>query len=398
MSLPFEISKELADYANTVREWSVAECRPYAREADDRHAPPANWAEILDTSPVPLGRADKPEEGSVPDFEEGDYVSKAVITEALVYGDVWVPPVLGGGIGELVVEAMGTPEQVAKWYDPIVEGGAPTGFALTEPGFGSDTSLVSTTATREGDTWVINGTKIFCTNGATGEYVTVFATVDKSLGAKGISSFVVPKGTPGFTVAKVNESKLGIRSWVTSELFFDNCVVPLENRLGWTAEGEAETRASGRSGAFAALVHNRPRISSMAIALAQASLDVTKGLLVGQKAGFTPQRWSQIETELENMEHTLERGRRLVLRAQYLVDIGKDRSDTVAAAAAKGYAPQSCERVVRRCIQLLGPEGWSKELLLEKWYRDMKIMDIFEGSGQIQRIIAGRTLMGRLVG
>lgn len=122
MSLPFEISKELADYANTVREWSVAECRPYAREADDRHAPPANWAEILDTSPVPLGRADKPEQGSVPDFEEGDYVSKAVITEALVYGDVWVPPVLGGGIGELVVEAMGTPEQVAKWYDPIVEG------------------------------------------------------------------------------------------------------------------------------------------------------------------------------------------------------------------------------------------------------------------------------------
>ncbi|WP_329445627.1 acyl-CoA dehydrogenase family protein [Streptomyces canus] len=398
MSLSFEISKELADYTSTLREWSVAECRPYAREADDRHAPPANWAEILDTSPVPLGRMDKPEDAPVPEFEEGAYVSKAVISEAIVYGDIWVSPTLGGGIGHLVVEAMGTDEQIAKWYDTVVTDGTTTGFALTEPGFGSDTSLVSTTATREGDTWVLNGTKIFCTGGATGEYVTVFATVDKSLGAKGISCFVVPKGTPGFVVAKRNESKLGIRSWVTSELLFDNCVVPLENRLGWSAEGPAGERASGRSGALAALVHNRPRMSAMAIALTQASLDITTGLLAGQKAGFTPQRWSQIETELENMGDALERGRRLVLRAQYLVDIGKDRTDAAASAAAKAYAPQTCERIIRRCIQLLGPEGWSQELLLEKWYRDVKIMDIFEGSGQIQRIIAGRTLMGRLVG
>ena len=398
MTLSFEISKELAEYANTVREWSVAECLPYAREADDRHAPPVTWPEILDTSPVPLGRVDKPESGAVPEFDEGHYVSKAVITEAITYGDVWVLPVLGGGIGELVVEAMGTPEQIAKWYDPIAAVGAPTGFALTEPGFGSDTSLVSTTATRQGDTWVLNGTKIFCTQGATGEYVVVFATVDKSQGAKGINAFVVPKGTPGFSVPKITEDKMGIRSWVTSELLFDNCVVPLENRLGWSAEGPAEIRRSGRSGAMSALVHNRPRISSMAIALAQASLDITKGLLAGQKAGFTPQRWALIENELENMGHALERGRRLVLRAQYLVDMGKEGTDTAAAAAAKGYPPQTCERIIRRCIQLVGPEGWSRELLLEKWYRDLKIMDIFEGSGQIQRIIAGRTLMGRLVG
>ncbi|MCX4428901.1 acyl-CoA dehydrogenase family protein [Streptomyces mirabilis] len=398
MSLSFEISKELADYASTVREWSTAECRPYAREADEKHAPPANWAEILDTSPVPLGRADKPEAAPVPEFDEGHYVSTAVITEAIVYGDIWVVPALGGGIGSLVVEAMGTPEQIAKWYDPVKASGAPTGFGLTEPGFGSDTSLVSTTATRDGDTWILNGTKIFCTSGATGEYVTVFATVDRSLGAKGISCFVVPKGTPGFVVAKPNESKLGIRSWTTSELLFDNCVIPLENRLGWSAEGEMVTKRSGRSGALAALVHNRPRISSMAIALAQASLDVTGDLLAEQKAGFAPQRWAVIENELENMGHALERGRRLILRAQYLVDIGKDADDAAAAAAAKGYAPQTCERVIRRCIQLLGPEGWSHELLLEKWYRDVKIMDIFEGSGQIQRIIAGRTLMGRLVG
>ncbi|MDX2675080.1 acyl-CoA dehydrogenase family protein [Streptomyces sp. NY05-11A] len=398
MSLSFEISKELADYAGTLREWSAAECRPYAREADERHAPPANWAEILDTSPVPLGRGDKPEAAPVPEFEEGHWVSKAVITEAIAYGDIWVTPVVGGGIGLLVVEAMGTPEQIARWYDPILASGAPTGFALTEPGFGSDTSLVSTTATRDGDTWVLNGTKIFCSSGATADYVTVFATVDKSLGAKGISCFVVPKGTPGFVVAKPNESKLGIRSWLTSELLFDNCVIPLENRLGWSAEGEVAARRSGRSGALAALVHNRPSMAAMAIALAQASLDVTRDLLTEQRAGFAPQRWAMVETELENMGHALERGRRLIMRAQYLVDIGKDAGDTAAAAAAKGYAPHTCERVIRRCIQLLGPEGWSQELLLEKWYRDVKIMDIFEGSGQIQRIIAGRTLMGRLVG
>jgi acyl-CoA dehydrogenase len=243
---------------------------------------------------------------------------------------------------------------------------------------------------------VINGSKIYCSGAVGGEYVTVFATTDKSLGAKGIAAFVVPRGTPGMIITKPNESKLGIRSWQTSALSFENCVIPVENRIGYSADPNFKPRSSGQGGALAALANNRPNMSAMAIALAQASLDVTTGLLKEQKAGFAPHRWTLVETELERMNVALDRGRRMNFKAQFLVDAGKP--DRAASAAAKAYAPQTVDRVIRRCMQLLGPEGTSQELLLEKWYRDVKIMDIFEGSGQIQRIVVGRTLMGRTVG
>jgi acyl-CoA dehydrogenase len=396
MSYSFTLSKPLVDYSNLLREWSTTECRPYARKADEEHAPPANWKEILDTSPVGLGRFDIEDAEPIPTFEEGYWVRSLAFYENINYGDIWVAPTLGGGIGHLTVKAMGTEEQIAKWYDTVVTERLSTGFALTEPQFGTDTSMVATTATRDGDTWVINGAKIYCSGGATAEYVVVFATVDKSLGAKGISAFVVPRGTPGFLVTKENEDKLGIRSWSTSQLFFDNCTVPLENRLGWSAEREVPARTSGQAGALAALANNRPNMSAMAIGLAQASIDVASKILKGQQAGFSPQRWSGIESELLNMNTALQRGRRMNYKAQYLVDKGKD--DRALSAAGKGFSPQTCERVVRRCMQLLGPEGTSKDLLLEKWYRDLKIMDIFEGSGQVQRIMVARTLMGRVAG
>jgi acyl-CoA dehydrogenase len=396
MSYSFTVSKPLTDYGHIVREWSTTECRPYARQADTEHQPPSNWKEILDTAPVGLGRQDVPDADPIPTFEEGHWITDLVFHEAINYGDIWVAPVLGGGIGHLVVESMGTPEQIDKWYTPVVKNGLTTAFALTEPQFGSDTSMVATTATRDGDTWVINGSKIYCSGAVAGEYVTVFATTDKSLGAKGIAAFVVPRGTPGMIITKPNESKLGIRSWQTSALSFENCVIPVENRLGYSADPSFKPRSSGQGGALGALANNRPNMSAMAIGLAQASLDLTAGLLKEQKAGFTPHRWTVVETELERMNAALDRGRRMNFQAQFLVDTGQ--ADRAVSAAAKGYAPQTVDRVIRRCMQLLGPEGTSNELLLEKWYRDVKIMDIFEGSGQIQRIVVGRTLMGRTVG
>jgi acyl-CoA dehydrogenase len=396
MSYSFTLSKPLTDYANLLKDWSATECRPYARQADEEHAPPSNWKEILDTSPVALGRFDKADAEPLPTFDEGYWVRSLAFYEAINYGDIWVAPTLGGGIGHLTVKAMGTPEQVEKWYDTVLAERLTAAFALTEPQFGSDTSMVATTATRDGDTWVINGAKIYCSGGAAAAYVVVFATVDKSLGAKGISAFVVPHGTPGFLVTKENEDKLGIRSWSTSQLYFDNCVVPLENRLGWSAQGEEGQRTSGQAGALSALANNRPNMAAMAIGLAQASLDIAGKELKNQQAGFSPQRWSGIEAELLNMNTALQRGRRMNYKAQYLVDKGLE--DRAVSAAGKGFAPQTCERIVRRCMQLLGPDGTSKDLLLEKWYRDLKIMDIFEGSGQVQRIVVGRTLMGRVAG
>jgi acyl-CoA dehydrogenase len=396
MPYSFTLSKPLVDYGNTLREWSATQVRPYARQADIDHEPPANWKEILDTCPVGIGRQDIPDAEPIPTFEEGHWVTDLVYHEALNYGDIWAGPVIGGGIGQLVVEAMGTPDQVDKWYTPIVKHGLTAAFALTEPHFGSDTSQVATTATRDGGTWVLNGSKIFCSGATTAEYITVFATTDKSLGAKGIAAFIVPSGTPGLVITKRNESKLGIRSWQTSSLTFDNCVVPVENRLGWSEDPNYKPRASGQAGALGALGNNRANMSAMAIALAQASIDTAGGILRERRAGFTPQRWSGIRAEIENMNAALDRGRRMNFHAQFLLDSGK--ADRAVSAASKGYAPQTVDRVIRRCMQLLGPDGTSQKLLLEKWYRDVKIMDIFEGSGQVQRIIVGRGLVGRLVG
>ena len=396
MTYSFALSKPLTDYARLLREWSVSQCRPYARQADTDHVRPANWQAILDTSPVGLDRTDIPDAEPIPTFEEGYWIRNLVFYENLNYGDTWVHPTLGGGIAHLVVKSLGTQEQIDKWYTPVVARGLETAFGLTEPHFGSDTSQVATTATRDGDTWIINGSKMYCTGGATAEFAVVFATVDKSLGAKGINAFVIPRSTPGFLVTKPNEDKMGITSWVTSQLYFENCVIPLENRLGWSADGEQPARSSGQAGALSALGDNRPNMSALAIGLAQASVDVAQPLLHEQRAGFSPHRWSGIQEELRAMNRALERGRRVNYSAQYQLD--KGAPSRTAAAISKGFAPQTCDRVIRRCMQLLGPDGTSKDLLLEKWYRDVKIMDIFEGSGQVQRIVVGRSLVGRLAG
>ena len=224
----------------------------------------------------------------------------------------------------------------------------------------------------------------------------MFATIDKSLGAKGINAFVVPADTPGFNIVKPNEDKLGITSWSTTELLFENCRVPLENRLGYDSAGNHVGNVGGQAGALAALSTNRPNMSMMAIGVAKASVDIAEGILRSRRDGFTSQRWDVVENDLRRMRLALERGHRACLNAMYLVDQGQ--VDRMWPAIGKGYPPQTCERVIRRCMQLLGPEGASKDLLLEKWYRDVKIMDIFEGSGQVQRIIVGRTLMGRIAG
>jgi acyl-CoA dehydrogenase len=386
------LSKPLDDYCRELREWAATECRPHAREADRNHALPANWREILDTAPVPLGRYDRPDADPFPEFSDGHWVSRLAFYEAAAYGDVWVPQAIANGIGHLVVQTMGTAEQIERWYTPVIERAWTTGFGLTEPHFGSDTSQVATTAVRDGDHWLLNGTKIFTSYGATADYTVVFATVDKALGSRAIRAFVVERNTPGMEVPRVNEQKMGIRAWVTSTLTFDNCRIPVENALGWTGS-DFGSDLKGQAGALATLALNRPNIAGMAIGIAQAALDVATDLLVAQKPSFSTNRWARVHDDLTCMNDALDRGRRVARRAQQLLDAG--HPDRSAPAIAKAYAPQTCERVVLRCMQLLGPEGTSEELLLEKWYRDLKIMDIFEGSGQIQRLIVSRDLFAR---
>lgn len=395
------LSRELAEYVSAVRSWSIDHVRPAAREADRRHGPPENWPQIMDACPVPITRKDRKDLPHPPRFPDGEWVEQLAITEAICTGDIWVNDVIGQGIGHLTVRLMGTPEQSDRWYRTIVRSGGVAAFALTEPGFGSDTSMVSTTATRDGDTWVINGSKIYCSGGAGADFTVVFATTDKALGPAAISAFVVPKGTPGMIVAKANEDKLGIRSWQTSELLFDGCAVPLDHRLGWSSTGPADdggggSTRSGRSGALGALAQNKPNISAMGLGITQAAIDVTRNVLAPQQSSFSARRWDLITDDLQRMDHALDRIRRVNWGAQRLLDLGLPNK--TEASVSKAYGPPTFERIIRRCMQLVGPDGASEDLLLEKWYRDVKILDIFEGSAQVQRIIIGRTLMGTEAG
>jgi acyl-CoA dehydrogenase len=388
----FDLSPELTNFRRALKEWGVEAVRPYARQADDHHALPDNAAAILDTCPVELRRYDRPG-SALPSFPDGDGIRDLVFYEAAAYGDAWLSEAMNAGIGHLVVKLMGTPDQVKTWYDPIATGDGRTGFGLSEPGAGSDTSRIATTATRHGDEWVINGSKMYCSLGAIADYIVVFANTDKAAGPSAIRAFVVERNNPGIVVVKANEDKLGLRCWITSQISFDDCVVPSLSLLG-SHDGSVPA-GSGQGAALNALNGNRPNVSAISIGFAQAALDTATALLTEQRAGFAPHRWSSVQTQLENMSAALGRARRLNYLAQWNRTYDGGKGYRRAASIAKGYGPPTSERVIRYCMQLLGPEGTSKDLLLEKWYRDVKILDIFEGTGQIMRVLISRDMMGR---
>jgi acyl-CoA dehydrogenase len=399
-----EFSKATEHLREAVREWAVTQVRPLAREADRLHRPPEGADAVLDACPVDMKRLGNREDASDAELEavraDGANVVSALLYEEMCYGDHWPIWTLrgGGGIGPNVVRLMGTEEQKHRWVGGMIRGEMSYGaFALTEPHFGSDVSQVATTATRVGDAWVLNGTKMYCSMGASADYVVVFATIDKKAGRHGIRAFIVERGTPGFRIAKRNEDKLGIRCAETSELLFENAAVPLDHCLGWNGDTVAATEMEGRTrsgfvGAVGTLASSRPFIASMSLGLARAAKDVAAGWVEDHRLAFTPPRLSHIENELEQMDQALLRARRMILLPSWMKDRGM--TNTREASAAKAFGPPIAERVIRRCVQLMGPDGISEEYLVEKWYRDIKIFDIFEGSGQIQRITVSRQLMG----
>ncbi|MER6830731.1 acyl-CoA dehydrogenase family protein [Streptosporangium sp. NPDC000563] len=389
MTLAFEFSPELQRYERELKEWSVARIRPHARQADTDHRPPANYREIFETCPVKISKhVAKGRDNDLPKFPDGELMRVMAQYEGLNYGDTWAQSYVSGGIGHVVVSLLGTPEQIDRWYEPVVRGGGVTGFGLSEPGAGSDTSGLVTRAVRDGDSWVINGSKIFCSHAASAEYVVAFAVTDPEKGIASAEAFVIERGTPGLVILKENEDKLGLRAWETTQIGLEDCVVPLGNRLGHDPSAGANGAGGARLSALSVLNQNRPNVSALSTTVAQAALDLTGELLHEQRLGFRADRWSLIQRELEGMAAALTRNRHLNRYAQWMRQ--HDLQNRVEASMAKAFGPPTSERVVRRCMQLLGPEGTSTELLLEKWYRDLKILDIFEGTGQIQRVIVAK--------
>ncbi len=319
-------------------------------------------------------------------------------TEEMCWGDAGLfLSIPNSGLGGAAVMAAGTPEQKTRFLKRYSEGEPKWGaMAITEAACGSDSAAIQTTAARDGDHWVINGTKIFCTGGQRAAeksdgFVVVWATVDKSAGRAGIKSFVVERGTSGMQVARV-ENKLGIRASDTAMIIFDNCRIPLDHLLG----SPEVRREGGFKDAMATFDATRPIVAAMAIGVGRAALDFVRDFLRQQNVpiryGISPRRLTAIERDFMDMEVQLKAARLLTWRAAWMLDTGK--RNNLEASMAKAKAGLVVTQITQKAVEILGPLGYSRKLLLEKWMRDAKINDIFEGTQQINMLIVARRILG----
>ncbi|MBA7704075.1 Acyl-CoA dehydrogenase, short-chain specific [subsurface metagenome] len=277
----------------------------------------------------------------------------------------------------------GNEEQRQRFLVPIAKGEKIACFALTEAGAGSDAAALETTATRRDGGYVLNGTKLFITNGAEADITVVFATLDRSLGYRGITGFIVEKGTPGFSVGKL-EHKLGIRASSTAELIFTDCFVPGANRLG--DEGK------GFRLALEAIDSSRISIAAQALGIAQGAFD--KALAYAkerQQFGQPIANFQAIQWMLADMATQIDAARLLTYRAAYLQDEGL--SFIKEAAMAKVFAAEAAMFVTTKAIQIYGGYGYVKDYPLERYFRDAKITGIYEGTDEMQRMTIARNLL-----
>ncbi len=289
------------------------------------------------------------------------------------------------GLGNSAIASVANDEQLKRFE------GTWAAMAITEPAFGSDSAAVSTTAKLDGDHYVLNGEKIFVTSGDRADSVVVWATLDKSLGRAAIKSFVVKKGTEGMKVERL-EHKLGIRASDTAVITFTDCRVPAENLLGSPEINVKE----GFAGAMATFDNTRPLVAAMAVGCARASLDLTRDLLkqAGVEVDYDRPAYAQSAAAAKflQMEADLEGAQLLTLQAAWMADNRKPNS--LEASMAKAKAGRVGSDITLSCVELCASVGYAESELLEKWARDSKILDIFEGTQQIQQLIVARRILG----
>jgi acyl-CoA dehydrogenase len=290
------------------------------------------------------------------------------------------------GLGNSAIASVANEEQLARFR------GRWAAMAITEPGCGSDSAAIRTTAVLDGDHYVLNGEKIYVTGGERADLVVVWATLDRNAGRAAIKSFVVEKGTPGFELVRL-EHKLGIRASDTAAFVLRDVRVPRENLLGEPTINVEK----GFAGVMQTFDNTRPLVAGMAIGLTRACLDYTReslraaGVIVDYSRPATVQ--SAAAAELLRMEADYEAARLLTLQAAWMADNRKPNS--LQASMAKAKAGRTCVDVALKCVELCGAAGYGEYALLEKWARDAKILDIFEGTQQIQLLIVARRLLGK---
>jgi acyl-CoA dehydrogenase len=290
------------------------------------------------------------------------------------------------GLGNAAIASVATDEQLERFDKKWAA------MAITEPGFGSDSAAVTATAVLDGDHYVLNGEKIFVTAGGRCDAVVVWASLDRSKGRAAIKSFVVEKGTPGMVVERL-EHKLGIRASDTATIRFTDCRVPKENLLG-SPEIEVE---QGFAGVMQTFDNTRPLVAGMAVGCARAALDEIEDLLKHAGVAVDYDRPAQTQHAAAaaylQMEADWEAAYLLTLESTWMADNNKPNS--LQASMAKAKAGRVGVEITLKCVELAGALGYSEESLLEKWGRDSKILDIFEGTQQIQQLIVARRLLDK---
>jgi acyl-CoA dehydrogenase len=391
--IDFELDDTLKGIQGFVHEFAQNQLRPLARAADEKGVVEPHIIQMLGqiagnrAQVVPEDRPDTDE-----DRPKTNNMLSVVGSEELAWGDAAVIfNIPGAGLAGPSIQAAGTDEQRQRFIRDIFTGDEPKfgALAVTEAQAGSDVSNVQATATRDEDEWVINGRKVFCTNGARADVLVVNATIDKSLGREGQKLFVVLKGTPGFEVGKI-EKKLGLCASETAELIFEDCRIPFDHILGGEEALKPQTGFKGTMKTFDA---TRPAVAAMGLGIGRAAFEYVRDWSKSEIPAHSRRR-PFVEAKLGQMERELEAARLLCRRAAWMADNRIPNSKE--ASMSKAYAPQAALRACVGAIEIMGPEGYSKEHLVEKWYRDIKVYDIFEGTGQINRVVISRHILGRL--
>ncbi len=387
-----ELSATLQETHSNLMQVAEHMMRPYSRKYDkEEHSYPKEMEEVAKLiTGDSQSSGDKKTTGDSSAIKNGSNLLAVTAYEAMCWGDVGLLLAMPGrGLGNAAISAVGTPDQVEKY------GQSYAAMCITEPGTGSDSANISTIAVADGDEWVINGEKIFVTDGQRSDTLVVWATLDKSLGKAAIKSFIVEKGTPGCEVTRL-EHKMGIRASDTAAISFSDCRIPKENILGTsTVATNAEERKKAFGGVMQTFDNTRPPVAAMAIGLGRAALDLARQILQkeGVELGFDkkPGNCSALEAELYKMEAEWNAARLLVQKAAWMAD--NKQANSMEASMCKAKAGRMGNYITLRCVELCQSIGYSENELLEKFARDSKIIDIFEGTQQIQQLIVARRVL-----
>jgi acyl-CoA dehydrogenase len=412
MPIEFETPKPITQAQFMLKTVAAEMMRPKSRYYDEHeHEIPWDYIDFMHMAMKATGAGNLSPRDNGHKSEDKEkrppigYQLIAAQIEALAYGDLGMYHCLpGGGLGAAAVNSAGTPEQKEKFLTRFVEE-KPTfsAMCITESGAGSDNSAIRTRAVLDEKTneWIINGEKIFVTGGDKSftEYeklgkgfIVVWATIDPTAGRGGMRAFVVESGTPGVKIAKL-EHKLGIRCSDTAAISLVDVRVPFGNILG---SATVEKSTSGFKGAMATFDATRPLVAASGVGVARAALEFLKEKLaengVQIRYGLPRQKLTSIERDVIDMDIMLKSAWLMVVKAVWMAD--NKKHNALEASMSKVKAGDVTTKITQKVVEILGPLGYSREFLAEKWFRDAKITDIYEGTGQINRLVVARQILG----